>query len=265
MNQRSTDHWWSSRDVETGKGICWSLGPLTLSLFRNEDAWHMWMSRQEVDDSRPTVARVEPLDAMPADTDAERFVYGKAPGRVRLRPLLADRPVVVRARQPVFVPPGERTTLYLSTPVWLSIDLGDPARALKEVPVLRLSDTWFGPSTREGELCYAARTHARSHLDEVPRRPHRAVTPVQVRNEANTLLPIEKISVPVPLLSVYGDPETGLWTEEVHLTRSADSDLAALRIVPGKPSYAPRAERLSPPRAEPGRGGLVRAFSDLFG
>jgi hypothetical protein len=131
--------------------------------------------------------------------------------------------------------------------------------------VQRLSDTWFGPSTREGELCYAARTHARNHLEQVPRRPHRAVTPVKVRNEAATLLPIEKLSLPVPMLSVYGDPQGGLWSEEVHLTRAADSDMASLRVVPGRPTFVTTADRLSGPRTEPGRGGLVRAFTDLFG
>jgi hypothetical protein len=90
------------------------------------------------------------------------------------------------------------------------------------------------------------------------------VTPVRVRNEASSLLPIEKLSLPVPLLAVYGEPRTGLWTEEVRLTRAADSDLAALRVIPGRPAMAPGAERLSGPRTEPGRGGLVRAFSDLF-
>jgi hypothetical protein len=241
------------------------LGPLSLQLFRSADAWRVWTSREEWDEAQPAQARVEDLAAMPADEAAERFVFNQSPARLCLRPMLADRSVVVRARQSVFVPPGEEAMLYLSTPVWISIDLGDPARSLREIPVLPMSDTWFGPSTREGELCYAARTHARNHLEQVPRRPHRAITPVKVRNEANSLLPIDKLSLPVTLLSVYGDADSGLWTEEVHLTRAADSDMAGLRVVPGVPNMAPRAERLSGPRSEPGRGGLVRAFSDLFG
>jgi hypothetical protein len=265
VNDNQSTPWWSPRDVEQGQGLCWNLGPLTVKAFRDLDAWFLWTSREEWDESRPAEARLEPITAMADASDNERFVFTRSPGRVRLRPRLADRAVVVRARQSVFVPPGEAATLYLSTPVWLSVEVGEPGRALREIPALRLSDTWFGPSTREGELCYAARTHARSHLEEVPRRPHRAVTPVKVRNDASSLLPIEKLSVPVPLLSVYGDPGTGLWTEEVHLTRSADSDMAALRIIPGRPAQAPGGERLSPPRAEPARGGLVRAFSDLFG
>jgi len=263
--KQSSMPWWSPRELSAGQGIRCVLGPLSLQLFRSADAWRVWTSREEWDEAQPAQARMTDLDAMPADEAAERFVFNQSPARVCLRPMLADRPVVVRARQSVFVPPGEEAMLYLSTPVWISIDLGDPARSLREIPVLPMSDTWFGPSTREGELCYAARTHARNHLEQVPRRPHRAITPVKVRNEASSLLPIDRLSLPVPLLSVYGDADSGLWTEEVHLTRAADSDLAGLRVVPGVPNMAPRAERLSGPRTEPGRGGLVRAFSDLFG
>jgi hypothetical protein len=152
-------------------------GPLTLKLFREAaDAWHLWMSREEWDETQAAEARGGDTGCPDARRRViERFVFNQQPeARCACRPMLADRPVVVRARQSVFIPPGEEAMLYLSTPVWVSIDLGEPARALREIPVLRLSDTWFGPSTREGELCYAARTHARNHLDQVPRRPHRA-------------------------------------------------------------------------------------------
>ncbi|MFW5452402.1 DUF432 domain-containing protein [Thioalkalivibrio sulfidiphilus] len=266
MNDKSqSEVWWDRREVPVGEGLRYVIGPLTLQLFRSRNSWRLWTTRVPADETQPSEALVERLTNMPGEEGAERFVFGSSPAPLRLRPMLADRSVVIRARQSVFVPPGEEAILYLSSPVWIALDLGEPARSLREIPVSQLSDTWFGLSTREGELCYAARTHARNHLEQVPRRPHRAVTPVKVRNEASTLLPIEKLNLPVPLLSVYGDADKGLWTEEVHLTRSADSDMAALRVVPGVPVHAPRAERLSGPRTEPGRGGLVRAFTDLFG
>lgn len=257
--------WWSGREVAAGRGLKYVMGPITVRMFRGDDVWWLWTARDLGDEIPAAHAQVEPLDQMPEEAAAERFVFSASPGRLQIRPLLADRAVVFRAYQSVFVPPGEEATLFLSSPVWISLDLGEPARSLREMPVQQMSDTWFGPSTREGELCYAARTSARSHLDDVPRRAHRAVTPVKVRNEASSLLPIEKLSLPAPLLSVYGDADWSLWTEEVHLTRSADSDMASLRVVPGPSRCAPHAERLSGPRTQPGRGGLVRAFSDLFG
>lgn len=266
MNQTAlSEPWWTAREVAVHRGLKYVLGPFTLKMFRSDDAWWLWSARDAAEEVPAAIAQVEELSAMPEDEGGERFVYAASPGRLRLRPLLADRPVVVRAHQAVFVPPGEEATLFLSSPVWISLELGEPARSLREMPLQQMSDTWFGPSTREGELCYAARTSARSHLEQVPRRAHRAVTPVRVRNEGNSLLPLEKMSLPVPLLSVYGDHNGGLWTEEVQLTRTAESDLASLRVVPGPTRCAAHAERLSEPRRQQERGGLVRAFGDLFG
>lgn len=256
--------WWDFQEVASGEGLSWQLGPFGLDAFRGPDAWWLWTRRRELAEGQPADCRLEPLPRMPPEEGGERFVFRRTPARIRLRPRLADRPVVVRSRQPVFVPAGEEATIYLSTPIWLVVEVGEPATLLSELAGERLSDTWFGPSTREGELCYAGRTHARNQLAAVPRRVHRAITPVTVLNQASTPLPLEKINLPVPLLAVYGDANLGLWTEAVQLTREPVRELATLRVLAGAPTAAPGAQLLSPARREPGRGGLVRAFSDFF-
>src|SRR5690625_5517561 len=73
-----------------------------------------------------------------------------------------------------------------------------------EIPTKILSDTWFGPNTQMGTLCYASKTYTRSSRQEVTPRPHRAVTPVTVRNQSEELLSIDKLSIPVPHLALYG-------------------------------------------------------------
>lgn len=260
----ATAPWWAPLQIPSGRTAVLHLGPLTLRLYRSGDEWLLGAVRaEEVDEG--SRAEVELAAGRPDIAAYERYVYRSAEGRAAFRPLLADRPVVIRPRQPVFVLPGEETTFYISTPVWVGVAVGETPVVLRELPVLRLSDTWFGPSTREGELCYAARTHARSGLDEVPLRAHRAVTPVRIQNRADTQLPVEKLSLPVPLLSVYGRQDGSLWTESVRLMRATDSDMAALKVEPGPPSYAAGAVLLGGPRGQPEKTGLVRAFSGLFG
>lgn len=258
-------HWWAPFAIPVHETAILSLGPLTLHLHRGADEWLIAWEREE-GDSEPLRAGItlspEPLQA----DNYQRYVTASTAGEVVVNPLLADRPVVVKPRQPVFILPGEETTLYLSTPIWAQVSAGDPRRALQEISVLRLSDSWFGPSTREGELCYAARTHARNSLDEIQRRPHRAITPVRIHNRADAQLPIEKLSLPVPLLSIYGDDEGTLWTESINLIRTADSDMAAMTIDAGAPRHAPDAALLTGPRQHVEKSGLVvRAFSGLFG
>ena len=255
--------WWEPFQVPSGHRATLSLGPLVVHLHRGQDQWTLVSERGEEGNEPIRASRT--LDQAGLGTESfQRFVLHSPGGEVIFKPVLADRAVVVRPRQPVFVLPEQQITLYLSTPVWIRVDAGEPPRPLQEIPVMRLSDTWFGPSTREGELCYAARTHARHSLQELPLRPHRAVTPVRIHNRADTQLPIEKLSLPVPFLSIFGGVGCSLWTESVSLTHSADGALASLKVEPGPPRGAKGASLLSGPRRQPDRGGLVRAFSGLF-
>jgi hypothetical protein len=258
----STAQWWSPRDVPEGHRLSCEIGPFWLELYRGGDEWRIdWRYDDALDLSSQLNLSVTPGQP---ENCRERYVHAGV-GRVRLRPLLVERPVVIRPREPVFLPSGQETTLYLSTPICVRIEVGDPAVELRELPMLPLSDTWFGPSTREGELCYSGRTHARHHVGELPRRPHRAITPVRIRNHATSVLPIEKLSLPVPALAVFGARDGSLWTQGVSLTRASDTDLAALRIDSGPPSFASGARLISDARQPAERGGLVRAFSLLFG
>jgi hypothetical protein len=256
--------WWDAHEIEQGHTLRCAVGPLTVWLYRGEDEWRLAWERAEESDDVLRV-EVETRLGLPRTARHERYVFQRSSQAARLRPLLADRAVVVGAYQPVFVPSGEETTLYISSPLSLQVEVGEAGVVLQEIPILRLSDTWFGPNTREGELCYAARTNARHSLREVQLRPHRAVTPVRIRNQGRTQLPIEKLSLPVPLLSLYGRADGSLWTQAIALTRAAESDLANLRVDAGPPPEAAGASLLSSPRRATERGTLVRAFSGLFG
>ncbi len=256
--------WWREWQVGEDQTLVVTLGPLALRLYHGTGEWQFgWSWQDEVEAGNHV--QLDYLDGPPDEEPQERYVVSGQAGRLRLRPVLLDRPVVIRPRTPIFLPSGEETTIYLSSPLCLRIELGEPGVLLKELPMLRLSDTWFGPSTREGELCYSGRTHARHSIAELPNRPHRAITPLRVRNQAESVLPLEKFSLPVPALSVYGDSDGSLWTESVSLLRVSDNDLASLRIDKGAPRYAPKATQISEARQPVERGSLIRAFSVLFG
>ncbi len=257
--------WWLPQHVPPGQTLECRIGPLTLEIHHGHGEWYLGTTHDDETEEHGA-ARLTLRDGGVLAEDYERFMVADAGAALALSPLLCDRPVVIRPRQRVALPSGEEVTLYVSTPATVRVVVGEPGVLLGEVPSLMLSDTWFGPSTLEGELCYAGRTHARQTLAEVPYRAHRVITPVRVRNEGDSVLPLEKFSLPVPLLSVYGAEDGWLWTEGVSLLRRAGaSDMAALEIDGSPPDYAGRVERLSEPRQAQHHGGLVRAFSMLFG
>jgi hypothetical protein len=254
--------WW--KPVPLAEGQCWryAIGPLTVYLQRHASEW--WLASESRGDTEDQF-RLENGEAsqIPEDLAYGRFAFGRSPDSFLLRPRLLDRAVVVRTNQPVNIPTDQKITFFISTPVCVTVALqGD--LELQEIPVLRLSDTWFGPSTRVGELCYSARTQARNSRSEVLLRPHRAVTPVTVHNRSEKMLIIDKISLPVPYLAIYGRADGALWTDPLLLEHVSGEALAKLKIGERPPEGISRADLLAPARELPRKGGLVRAFVDMF-
>jgi hypothetical protein len=195
-----------------------------------------------------------------------RFALSGEDDTVVLSPRLADRPVVIRPASRFVVAPRHRVSLFVSTPAWVRVSTRDD-EVLAEEPWVRPSDTWFGPSTTEGELCYASRTAGRLRVSELPFRPHRVITAVTVENDGDSPLPIERLLLPVAHLSIFRREEGLLWTEDIQLRRTGEQGFARFRVRTGETEREPSVERLAEPRQVAGEHAVVRAFSaltDLF-
>ena len=255
--------WWHKMSLATDQ--CWffSIGPLQLYLRRLSNEWQCCFEQQKETEDRYLMLS-NSTQCLPPDLSTQRFIFKKSPEQFSLTPVLLDRPVVIKTRQPVSIPPGEQALFYISSPVCVKLSLHQPDCVLQEIPTQRLSDTWFGPSTQQGELCYAAKTHARHSRAEVPLRPHRAVTPVTIENKSDQLLTINKLSIPVPFLAVYGLADGTLWTDPISLQHDGNHALTRFKISKQAPEGCTAADLLSQPRLQVEKHGLIRAFTDIF-
>jgi hypothetical protein len=200
----------------------------------------------------------------PDDATVFRYGFQDPPDVVRLKPCLADRPVVVNPESPLLVPPNEDLVLYLSTPLWVIVTIGSSSAVLLDHPTDRPTDTWFGSTTTTGELCYASRTAARLTFDNLPVRPHRAVTIASISNRAASPLAVEKLRIPAPQMSVYGTEGGRLWTETVTFERHEDGEMARHQHGKGPPDIATTATLLGGPRSPVEPGLIVRTFGGLL-
>ena len=259
--------WWGSFTLAEGELRRWQVGERTVWVHNQRYEWGIYervAPKEQVAEAK--AALPTPLDEIPEDASLTRFSFQRPTSKLTLTPVLADRAVVLKPEMPLFVPKGEETTLFVSTPLWLRLEV-DKLGQLLEVPSQQLSDTWFGPSTLVGELCYASRATVNTELDAVAFEPHRAVTPLRVKNLADSPLQLERIKLPVRYLAVYksGNPsDNRLWTQTVTLEREAAGDLAGLQLGKGAPREAGKTERLSAPRQRADKNLVVRAFSKLF-
>lgn len=263
-----TTRWWGAFELALGRTGRWRVGPGTLLLQRLAQEWRAVLEASA--DIGASGVEIEVPAEQPGVQDdpiqhdqMRRFGTSDESGRIVLEARLADRPVVAAPKRPVEIPAGDEITIYVGSTVWVRVLVGEPARMLFEQPLIPLAETWFGPSPRTGELCYASRTHCRLRLDGLPVPPHRALTSVLVQNRADTPLILDAVKLPVPLLALYQAGDGGLWTQDVILERH-DRDLSPLRLRQGSPRHASDAVLLTPPRKQAADNVMVRAFSSLF-
>lgn len=257
MNERI---WWGETRVPMGSTTRWHVGPLSLWIHRREGEWRM--ARHE-DDGAP-LGRIETAvpvgdDDLWQHPDVERFALGAdRSDTVTLTPQLADRPTVARPERTLFIPPDTDMNVYVSSHVWLAVSAS--RRSLGAFPIDTPFLTWFGPSPREGELCYATRTACRLRWDDGHFRPHRALTAVRVHNRAPMALPFDRIKIPVHLLSLYVAPDGTLWSQDVLLGVGPDGSRLPLQIQQGPPATVGGVQLVSSAREQVSDRTLARTF-----
>lgn len=263
---QSCSSWWGLFNATVDAVITWQIGPLSFAVLRRAREWQICHRTSDWPDDSPAGWAVGTADSLDCSTgELERHVLAQTDGLLLIEPALADRSVVIKSAVPILVPAGEQISFYVSTPMWVRGHIQGSNHPLLDVAAVRMSDTWFGPSTMEGELCYATTITGRLYLDDLPVRAHRAITPLRIKNNGAAPLKLEKLSLPVPFLSLFDSQEQGLWTEEMTLLHDERKDLAQVIIGAGPPELWSRAERVGAPRRTADRSILYRTFGALFG
>jgi hypothetical protein len=266
MTTTTNNVWWGTFTAAEEESLLWEIGEMRLSILRRAQEWQVTQTGCDFTETEDVASRMASGGLIAGDiAKPERFIFTKTGATLRVMPQLADRPVIVRPADALHVLAGQETTLFVSSPLWMHIEVHDSAVTLGDFPIQRPSDTWFGPSTLVGELCYASSTQGRLRLDELPPRPHRAVTPVSIVNHSAEPLLLERLSLPVPFLSLYASERGILWTNGVTMRRSNDTDLAEITVSEAPPPTEYATHRLTGPRKKAEKNMLMRAFGALLG
>lgn len=265
MNDTEPRHWWGPLTVQHGRAARFRVGPLILTIMRLENEWRLW--RDTSGDANDRSLQVE-RDAEPPEPGPSAIVsrYGLADGSttIEVTPVMPDRAVVTRPEHPFTVPAHDNVTVYVGCPLWLRVAQGAPhPKPLEDFPAFRPSQCWWGPNTRQGQLCYATRTYGRLRLDETVVYPHRVTTAVEIRNRADQPLLVERVNLPVGRLSIYVSRDGRLWTQKMTLERAAGQD-ATLNVGKETPPEAHAAKLVSGPRQAASQRMLFQAFGGLF-
>ncbi len=260
--------WWGDFTLSENTPGVFRIGPAVLHVSRLPGEWRIVYDADTMETDEGNDIHIDVQSAAPVELSRRAVVnrYGMSTGgsSIRLTPALADRHVVVQSETPFHIMPGQNMTYYVSTPLWVAFHTGKPSVKMTEMPLFRPSDTWFGPSTIQGELCYASTTSGRLRLDDIRFRPHRAVTVVLLKNLTGNPVLLKSLSLPVPNLSLYESADGYLWTQPVKLEMTENNDAAEMSLKQRAPSEAVKAKLVCEPRVKAVNNILTQAMSRLI-
>ena len=232
---KTSCRWWGSYSLEPGQSKFWRVGNVVICVDRFTNEWYIASSQVDNLDINTTESHLEnsSLDISAEQLKFKTYTF-KTQAEISLKPILADRPLASKLARPLHIPGDEEILLYVSSPVWVRIATGTTNIILDEIPTFILSDTWLSNNTIEGELCYSGHTHCSPHLKDIPSGPDRIISPMLIKNYSKSIFLLNKVSVPLPFLSVYSDADNFLWTEQLYVYRKGD-DNPEVEVAKGPP------------------------------
>ncbi len=258
--------WWGALEVGEEQGASLVVGPCSVWIEHRPHEWRIAVHQSPhiLSTDVEVCTGIEPV-AGHADAEVHRYAFRSSEALIHVIPATADRSVVVRPQEPFHVLPGQSVDLYMSTALWMRVEATRRRVFLMETPTTRPSDTWFGPSTRAGELCYASRISAHLRQSEIDSWPARAITKVVLQNRARETLRFERFALPVPHLSLYADSADRLWTQSATVRWDSSGAPAQVLLASGPPAEARGASAVGKARRPPTQNVLTQALSALFG
>jgi hypothetical protein len=88
---------------------------------------------------------------------------------------------------------------------------------------------------------------------------------IRILNHATTPLPLERLRIPLPLLSLFAAKNGRVWTEAITLDRGQDDNLADIKLGQAAPTEAGPCTLIAAPRATMDKRDPIRTFTGLLG
>ena len=249
---------WKSYEIEQGKPYHWTIGPLDLWIEKNEFEWCTAAGEGESETDQ-----CADNQGKPEDQEWERWSADKSLETIKLTPVLPDRPLIVRPVSKLEILPNQEGRFFVNVPLWIRLILCSGKKKetiLTEYSSITLSNSWFG-TPMEGELCYAMRTRARRSVDEIEKKPYRAVCPIIIKNRSDQTLEFERLCLRTSALSVY-QGDTYMWTNEGKYVYRGPLQYSDVSFTEKAPDYDNAKKEIGIPR-EDAEGIVQRSFANL--
>ena len=256
---------WTSHHLPNMEIGHWKIGPLEFWIRRYDNEWRIYSRSLENPSLKDIVVQIPASDNHPPNIDVHRFGVHETTDLLTFQPVLADRSIVVRPERPFHLPTKEEVSIYVMHSVWLKINYGPKHTTLTTLPIYRPSDTWFGSSSIDGELCYSARSKAQIRFTDLELFPYRAVTKILLKNKSSTDLFLERLKVALPTLSLYLSENQVFFTDSLVYNRQPEGKEINISVHPAPADVAGKCILIHKPTIKYEQNLVSKTINHLLG
>ncbi len=248
--------------IEEGQTFHLKFGKLRFHCTRLASEWQISQSWEDEDFISAEFA----IDfVVPSSVPTFRYIVGSTKDFISIIPRLPKTSIVVHPTSPILVPKGTDVTFYISSTLWLDIEMSSgKSKCNHEVPLQIDSETWFGDNKYEGELCCSSTTHARMNFNALPKHFGRSVTALNLKNKSGKTIQVDRLNVPIPFLSLFQNENNYSFTNDVFVELEGDNEDVDISIKRLHSALFGNTHKVSDPRKSQLKGAFKKAVNTFF-
>lgn len=248
---------WNEYEITEDEILCFNLKTIRI-WFQKKDS-ELLISHVKIDNEN---SEEHNTTEVAEELEWSRWAVEKDKIKIRVLPVFPDRPVVVKPELAFRLTDGTKARVYVRVPIWIRIELvGRKSEILLELPSVSLSNSWFG-NFMKGELCYWISSGARRTIEPDPNRPYLAICPIQIIDDTDEELFIEKLCLRVQNLTMFYNGKQ-LWSDETKVYYKGITATSQIEVSHAAPKECLKSQLLSKPRHVVKRGITAKTFSTL--
>lgn len=218
-----------------------------------------WMIKNIVLDQPAANLEVEEVEEFVNDSEAFHFQTGKSNGLIVV-PAFPSKAVVFRNNKNIKISAGASAQLNFKIPLTLQFYFQEvkEENLLLEVPLQRLSDTWFGEADL-GEPAFSIGNHYDTTLSEVNALPWEAISPVEIINNTTGVFELQRLILRVEDFSMFLKGQQ-LLSNHVSIEFRGQEHAGSVNLSVKKEIHGQKPLQLAKPRNSAGRNLLRKSF-----
>lgn len=218
-----------------------------------------WLIKSRVPDEPVTDLQMEEVDGFDDDSNVLHFQTGKS-HLLHVVPSLPNKAVVFRNNKNIKVSAGQLASLFFRIPLTIQFyfqEVKDENR-LFEMPLQRLSDTWFGEADN-GEPAYSIGSNYDKSFADVTATSWEAIASVEIINNTAGLLDLQRLILRVEDFSLYLKGRQ-LLSNHVSIEFKGQENTSNVTLTLRKEFHGQKPVQMSKPRSSDSRNLLRKSF-----